>query len=94
MGKLTRKAKLKKVRGNRKSNYNSFQKTLASKILKSTGKHFTGMFRCDLCNVNHTNGYVYTIDNVEYEICKFCNDRIFHKSNYIRIIYTPMGNNQ
>ncbi len=94
MGKLTRKVKARKTCKKKSGKYNEFQKTLAKKILNLTGKHFTGMFKCDLCNVTHTQGYVYKIDNVEYEICKFCNDRIRHKENYVRIIYTPMGNNQ
>jgi hypothetical protein len=94
MIKLSKKAKAKRIRNQSKSKHNQFKKELAKKILNSTGKHFTGMFKCDLCNVTHTQGYVYQIDNVEYEICKFCNDRIHHKENYIRIIYTPMGNNQ
>lgn len=93
MGKLARK-KAKKSKSRSSSKHNQYKKELAKKLFALKGKHFTGMFSCDLCNVTHTNGYIYCLDNVEYEICKFCNDKMHHKQNYIRIIYTPMGNNQ
>lgn len=88
--------KLKAKKGKKRSNgkVNAWKKALAAKIRTAKGKHFTGMFICDMCRNTHTHGYVYNIDNEEYEICKFCNDVIFQKQNYIKIIYTPMGNNQ
>ena len=98
MGKLLKKAKARKAgkeamnKANKKRN--SFQKALANKLRDLKGKHFSWSFECDMCRVTHTNGYLYNVDNEEYQICKFCNDRIHQKNNYVRIIYTPMGNNQ
>lgn len=92
MGKLAKRLKTKKTRGRIVSKSEQYKKELAKKIRGLKGKHFTGMFSCDLCKVTHTNGYLYTLNDVEYEICKFCNDKIHHKQNYIRILSTPMGN--
>lgn len=94
MGKLLKRIKSKISKSRKTGIQNQYKKELAKKIFGLKGKHFTGMFTCDLCKVTHTNGYIYTIDNVEYEICKFCNNKIHQKQNFVRIIYTPMGNNQ
>lgn len=49
-------------------------------------------FRCAICNVTHSNGYIYKIANKEFEICKFCVNDIKDKCNGTKLIYTPMGN--
>lgn len=56
------------------------------------GKYFSGEFTCDLCRHTRLSGYVYIIESEEYEICKYCNDGIFNKKHFGKVIYTPMGN--
>lgn len=94
MGKLLKRIKARKAKKRCSSKKSPFQKTLANSIRNLKGKPFSWSFMCDLCKVTHTHGYLYNINNEEYAICKFCNDRIHKKENYVRIIYTPMGNNQ
>ena len=61
-------------------------------ILSLKGKLFEWTFTCDLCGHQRTKGYLYKDETEEYEICKFCNDALFHKHDYLKIHYTPMGN--
>lgn len=49
-------------------------------------------FRCAICNVSHSNGYLYKISNKEFKICKFCVNDIKEKYNGTKLIYIPMGN--
>lgn len=92
MGKILRKRKQKlslKAQGRRdRERKNSLIKIISG--LK--GKYFSGEFTCDLCRHTRLSGYVYIIDSEEFEICKYCNDAIFNKKHFGRIIYTPMGN--
>lgn len=91
MGKLlTKKERRKKAAKNYRSPVNGYKKNLRRAVSKATGKYFTGEFVCDLCRHTRFIGYVYDIDNVEYEICKFCNNSIHGKHDYVKIIYTPM----
>jgi len=88
------KLRAKQVQQKYKKQVGARKKSLAAKLLNAKGKHFSGMFNCAMCGNKHTDGYVYKIEGKEYEICKFCNDSVFMKPNFIKIIYTPMGNNQ
>lgn len=87
---LTKKAKRKKAARSYMKPQNSYTKELKRKIRSMNGKPFTGWFQCELCNVRHSKGYLYVIDGTEHEICSYCKG----KTNSVRIIYTPMGNNQ
>ncbi len=90
----SKKTRRKQAMQKQKGKENAWKKALKAKIRLAKGKRFTGMFLCDLCKVSHTHGYVYNIEGEEYEICKFCYDSIFKIPHYIKILYTPMGNNQ
>lgn len=97
MGKLLKKVKAnraKQVANKYEHKKRLFNKALSDKILQTKGQRFTGFFYCNLCGNKHSGGYVYDINGVEYEICKYCYNRIFEKLNYVKIVYTPMGNNQ
>lgn len=77
------------------NNLNSSRKNEIRKhIIGLKGKVINRNFTCDICGHQRINGYLYNDENKEYEICKFCNNSIFHKTHYLNIIYTPMGNNQ
>lgn len=88
------KMRVKQVQQKNKKKANALRSSLAAKIRDSKGKHFSGMFYCDLCGNKHAMGYVYNIEGKEYEICKFCYDSLYGKQPYTKVIYTPMGNNQ
>ena len=92
MGKLDRKAHVKKVQ----RVYDKLEKAKNSAIKKIIanlkGKRFTGKFICDMCRHNRMIGYLYATENTEYEICKFCHDSIFDVGHHTKVLYTPMGN--
>jgi len=88
------KIRAKQVQQKYKVKANTVRNSLTAKIRFAKGKHFSGEFCCDLCRNKHVTGYVYNINGKEYEICKFCHDKLFNKTPYTKIIYTPMGNNQ
>lgn len=90
--KMLKKEHIKKVQ----SRYNKIRSDRRNEITKHLrglkGKLFEWNFICDLCGHQRTKGYLYNDGSEEYEICKFCNDRLFKRANFTRIIYTPMGN--
>ena len=92
MGKIGRKAHVKKVQ----QKYKKLEKAKNSSIRKLIeglkGKSFTGQFVCDMCRHTRMIGYLYTTEDTEYEICKFCHDAIFDIRPHTRVLYTPMGN--
>ena len=87
-----KKKHIKKVQ----SHYNKLANERKNEIRKHVrglkGKLMEWVFTCDLCGHKRTRGYLYKDGDKEYEICKFCNDRMLHKNNHVRILYTPMGN--
>lgn len=92
MGKILRK-KRQKLCLKAQSHRERERKNSLIKIISSMkGKYFSGEFTCDLCRHTRLSGYVYIIESEEYEICKYCNDGIFNKKHFGKVIYTPMGN--
>ena len=61
-------------------------------VLGLKGELISWNFTCSLCGHHRIKGYLYNDGNQEYEICKFCNDTIFNRHDYLKIHYTPMGN--
>lgn len=92
MVKIGKKAHVRRVQ----NKYNKLEKAKNSAIKKLIedlkGKRFTGQFICDICRHTRMTGYLYTTDDAEYEICKFCHDALFNIKPHVKVIYTPMGN--
>lgn len=89
---LSRKARERQARKKNAKVSARRYKTFIPVLSDLKGKHFTGLFVCDCCGHEMRSGYVYATEEREYEICKFCNDAIFDKKVYQKVIYTPMGN--
>ena len=92
MGKILRKKKQKLCLKAQNSKESKRKNSLIKMLSDKKGKYFSGVFTCDLCRHTRLSGYIYTIDSEEYEICKYCNDGIFNKKPFGKLIYTPMGN--
>lgn len=92
MGKLGRKAHVKKVQSKFKKLKNARNSKLKNTIRDLKGEKFTGRFICAICGHTYMTGYFYSIENAEYEICKFCHDSIFDIGHRMKVVYTPMGN--
>lgn len=90
--KMRKKEHAKRVRSRYNKQISSQKNEIRKKILVLKGKLFEWTFTCDLCGHQYIKGYLYNDGTNEYEICKFCNDRIFNKHDYVKIQYTPMGN--
>lgn len=92
MGRLLRRRLEKEAKKNNQRKEKQ-RNTYFSRLLADVkGKRFTGEFVCDLCGHNRAVGYVYALDDREYEICKFCHDTLFPGHHSVRAVYTPMGN--
>ena len=93
---LNRKKRIKENAKRVQKHYNSITALRRNEIRKHIqglkGKLVYSMFTCDLCGHQHTKGYQYSIEDKDYMICEFCNNSIFHKHQYLKIQYTPMGN--
>lgn len=92
MGKAGKKAHAKKISSKYNQRERERQSALKKEFRELKGKYFKGIFSCVLCRHTRSVGYVYTLDDKEYEVCKFCNDALFNKKPYVKIVYTPMGN--
>ena len=91
MGKIGRKCRARKSPSSyirTKARNSAIKKAI--KGLK--GKRFTDRFVCDLCRHTQLTGYLYTTEDQEYEICKFCYDALNDIRPHVKVIYTPMGN--
>jgi len=92
MREIDKKAQVKRVQ----KKYDKLEKekilAVKKKIKKLKGTRFTGQFICDMCKHTRMIGYLYTTEDAEYEICKFCRDTIFDVGHHTKLIYTPMGN--
>lgn len=91
-GKEARRAHIKKVQSEYNKLANARRSAIRRSILNRKGSHFTGSFICDLCGHTRMTGYFYETENGEYEICKFCHDRIYGITHPVKVLYTPMGN--
>lgn len=91
---ITKKEKRKATinKSNRKTN--SLSNKLKSAVSNVKGKYFTGLFQCYICGHTHTRGYLCSIGDDEYEICTDCKKGMASGSGYLKLIYTPTGNNQ
>lgn len=90
--KMRKKELVKKVQSKFNRLLSSRRNEIRKRLFGLNGRLFYNPFTCALCGHNHTKGYVYNDGAEEYEICKFCNDSLFRKHDYIKILYTPMGN--
>ena len=83
---------IKKIQRYYDKKANSRKSEIIKQISNLKGKLFRYCFRCYNCGHDYSTGYIYSIGNEEYEICKFCKDKISGTRRYLRINYTPMGN--
>ena len=76
---------------NNLSTKSSSLKTKIDKLMKTQkGEPFTYVFRCALCSNKHHEGYEFVDSKGKvYEVCNYCCKR---KNQYVRILYTPIGN--
>ena len=92
MGKLLRRRREKLARKENVRQEKVRYREAAKLFVGQKGRRFAGQFVCDLCRHTRTAGYLFTIDDKEYEVCKFCHDAINDVRPSVKVIYTPMGN--
>ena len=92
MGNGARKARAKRVQRKYAKRENVKNSAIVKTISNMKGRFFTGRFKCEMCKHTRMFGYLYTTENAEYEICKFCHDDIFDVGHHSKVLYTPMGN--
>jgi len=89
---LSRKARERRAKKKNAKKEERKYKAFIPLLKDIKGKRFTGSFTCACCRHQMTGGYVYTTDDNEYEICKYCNDMIFGLRPRPKVVFTPMGN--
>lgn len=91
-GKEAKRAHIKNVQSKYNKLANERRSAIFHSIKNRRGSRFTDSFICDFCGHTRMMGYFYKTEDGEYEICKFCYDRIHGISQHVKILYTPMGN--
>lgn len=91
-GKEAKRERIKEVQKKYNKLANERRSAIFHAILNRRASRFTNYFICDLCGHNRMIGYLYETDTGEYEICKFCYDKIHGIGKHLKILYTPMGN--
>lgn len=92
MKKISRKARAKLGQDRARRREKGRKSAIKNAIKNLKPKRFSGQFVCDLCRHTRLTGYLYTTEDKDYEICKFCYDDLKNIKPHVKIIYTPMGN--